>query len=78
MLTLYCFLNSITVIMMFMKFVFAFVTNIVVGLDVGLDVAGATSIKVVSTGAAKPFDTTFEVLRVLPKPAKPFDTTFEI
>ena len=64
--------------MMFMKFVFAFVTNIVVGLDVGLDVAGATSIKVVSTEAAKPFDTIFEVLRVLPKAAEPFDSTFEI
>ena len=47
--------------MMFMKFLFAFVTSIVVGVDVGLDVTGATSIKVVSTEAAKPFDTPFDI-----------------
>ena len=47
--------------MMFMKFLFAFVTSIVVGVDVGLDVTVATLIKVVSTEAAKPFDTPFEI-----------------
>ena len=47
--------------MMFMKFLFAFVTSIVVGVDVGLDVTGATSIKVVSTEAVTPFDTPFDI-----------------
>ena len=49
--------------MMFMNFISAFVTSIVVGLDVGLNVAGITSIKVVSTESAKPFDTSFEVFK---------------
>ena len=43
-------------------FISAFVTSIVVGSDVVLDVTGATSIKVVSTDAAKPLDTPFDII----------------
>ena len=42
-------------------FISAFVTARVVGSDVGLDVAGTASIKVVSTEAATPFDTMFNI-----------------
>ena len=55
------FFNSLTVVIKEI-FISAFVTSIVVGSDVGLDVAGATSIKVVSTEAAHPLDTTFDII----------------
>ena len=55
------FFNSLTVVIKEI-FISAFVTSIVVGSDVGLDVAGATSINVVSTGAAHPLDTTFDII----------------
>ena len=55
------FFNSLTVVIREI-FISAFVTSIVVGSDVGLDVAGATSIKVVSTDAAKPLDTPFDII----------------
>ena len=54
------FFTSLTVVMKEI-FIFVFIAGRVVGSDVGLDVVGTASIKVVSTEAATPFDTTFHI-----------------